>query len=459
MLRRFSWRDKLQSIKSWPRWKRYTLVALVSPPVLAALFALLFYANLHHRASAMTELAMPHFPLPTPTQRLLIIAPHCDDETLGVGGLIAEARAAGIAVHVIFLTNGDAFPAACALVTRKLPPQSSDYVKLGALRQQEALRALKELGVGPESVTFLGYPDRGIRALWETNWAPTSPYRSPYTQKSSTVSKPYCGQSLLTDLTEQIERIAPTDIFVTHPADDHQDHSLAATFTEAALKRSQRPHPLLHYYIVHRGDWPLPQGYAPHLPLVPPAGLTTADTNWRTLSLPKTAQTAKERALNQYSSQLKLCERQLKSFLRSSEVFGQLTEPTVTDGHTGSARDGQGDDVVRFANPASDLTRLDVHLEKQSIQVTLNLRGGATPGVRYALHLRSEKGTFLARTLQSPYLSQPGSNQLTCSIPLTELKASSLPLGETLWISAETGMTARYIVDQTGYRRFKLQRP
>ncbi|TQN28772.1 LmbE family N-acetylglucosaminyl deacetylase [Haloactinospora alba] len=40
-------------------------------------------------------------------QRLLILAPHPDDETLGCGGLMHKAKAAGAEVHVQFLTVGD----------------------------------------------------------------------------------------------------------------------------------------------------------------------------------------------------------------------------------------------------------------------------------------------------------------------------------------------------------------
>jgi LmbE family N-acetylglucosaminyl deacetylase len=40
-------------------------------------------------------------------QRILILAPHPDDETLGCGGLISKAKAAGAEVYVQFLTVGD----------------------------------------------------------------------------------------------------------------------------------------------------------------------------------------------------------------------------------------------------------------------------------------------------------------------------------------------------------------
>jgi LmbE family N-acetylglucosaminyl deacetylase len=44
--------------------------------------------------------------------RVLLLAPHPDDETLGAGGLIAQARAAGATVSVVLLTAGEAEPGA-----------------------------------------------------------------------------------------------------------------------------------------------------------------------------------------------------------------------------------------------------------------------------------------------------------------------------------------------------------
>lgn len=42
-----------------------------------------------------------------PQQRILILAPHPDDETLGCGGLVSKAKSAGAEVYVQFLTVGD----------------------------------------------------------------------------------------------------------------------------------------------------------------------------------------------------------------------------------------------------------------------------------------------------------------------------------------------------------------
>ena len=81
---------------------------------------------------------------------LLVLAPHADDESLGCGGLIAQAVAAGVPVHVAVLTDGS-----------KSHPNSLTYPapRLAALRQREAADAVAILGVAPERLCFLGYPD------------------------------------------------------------------------------------------------------------------------------------------------------------------------------------------------------------------------------------------------------------------------------------------------------------
>ena len=41
------------------------------------------------------------------TDRVLVLAPHPDDEVLGTGGVLSEAVRRGIPTRVVFLTNGD----------------------------------------------------------------------------------------------------------------------------------------------------------------------------------------------------------------------------------------------------------------------------------------------------------------------------------------------------------------
>ncbi|MDQ3549373.1 MAG: PIG-L family deacetylase [Chloroflexota bacterium] len=83
----------------------------------------------------------------------LIVAPHQDDESLGCGGAIALLSDAGMAVHVVFVSDGSGSHPA----SRRFPAPA-----LTTLREREALAALAILGVQPTSVTFLRLPDRYV---------------------------------------------------------------------------------------------------------------------------------------------------------------------------------------------------------------------------------------------------------------------------------------------------------
>jgi LmbE family N-acetylglucosaminyl deacetylase len=80
----------------------------------------------------------------------LILAPHPDDESLGCGGLIAAACAAGLPPVVVILTDG----AASHPGSRSHPP-----ARLAAVREAEALAALAILGLPQEHVFFCRAPD------------------------------------------------------------------------------------------------------------------------------------------------------------------------------------------------------------------------------------------------------------------------------------------------------------
>lgn len=88
-------------------------------------------------------------------QRALILAPHADDESLGCGGLIAAASAAGIAPIVAILTDGAAsHPGSLAF-----PPE-----RLRRVREAEAVRATGLLGLPPKNLHFMRRPDTQLSA-------------------------------------------------------------------------------------------------------------------------------------------------------------------------------------------------------------------------------------------------------------------------------------------------------
>ncbi|MBS42709.1 MAG: hypothetical protein CMH83_05995 [Nocardioides sp.] len=81
--------------------------------------------------------------------RLVVVAAHPDDESLGAGGLIATAADAGLDVYVVLLTAGEA--------SRYAEPDSTRHT-LATMRLAEMERALTHLA--PENtLVFLGAPD------------------------------------------------------------------------------------------------------------------------------------------------------------------------------------------------------------------------------------------------------------------------------------------------------------
>ncbi|CAA9528982.1 MAG: hypothetical protein AVDCRST_MAG31-2160 [uncultured Sphingomonas sp.] len=80
----------------------------------------------------------------------LVLAPHPDDESLGCGGLIAEACAIGLPPAVVVLTDG----AMSHPSSLSHPPS-----RLRVLRRAEARAAVAALGLRCERLHFLNLPD------------------------------------------------------------------------------------------------------------------------------------------------------------------------------------------------------------------------------------------------------------------------------------------------------------
>lgn len=113
-------------------------------------------------------------PLPLAhARRVLVLAPHPDDECIGCGGLIVALRRRGVPVKVVLVSDGGG--------AGGLPPEAA------AIRQREFDAALRRLGV--EEQAKLGFVDGDLHAsaglpdairdavrAWSPNWllAPTS---------------------------------------------------------------------------------------------------------------------------------------------------------------------------------------------------------------------------------------------------------------------------------------------
>jgi LmbE family N-acetylglucosaminyl deacetylase len=88
-------------------------------------------------------------------ERVVVLAPHMDDETIGCGGAVARHIQAGGNVHVVFLTDGR--NGSSQLRQLKGEARRAEQLRLVGIRKEEAQRALHKLGV--HSVSFFDGED------------------------------------------------------------------------------------------------------------------------------------------------------------------------------------------------------------------------------------------------------------------------------------------------------------
>lgn len=170
----------------------------------------------------------------TRNRPIVVVAPHPDDESLGVGGLIAMARREEQDVTLVLVTDGTASH-----------PNSLRYQKqeLAALRRAELAEAGRLLGLGQDRIHELGLSDAA---------APTS--------------GPLFEQSLLA-MSDIIAETGAKTIFVPWMGDPHCDHQMAALMGDRM--RHLLPHVTLWSYPIW--GWHLPATHQIAAP--PPVGV------------------------------------------------------------------------------------------------------------------------------------------------------------------------------------------
>ncbi len=94
--------------------------------------------------------------------RLLVIAPHPDDETIGCGLLIQQVLAAGGAVRLVLLTDGDNNPWPQRYIERRLHIDTAARRRWGFRRRGEVTRAIAHLGLSPSALHPLGWLDMDV---------------------------------------------------------------------------------------------------------------------------------------------------------------------------------------------------------------------------------------------------------------------------------------------------------
>ncbi len=343
-------------------------------------------------------------------ERIVVVAPHSDDEALASGGLIHQAVKAGKRVDVILITNGDGFALATGRAYRRLRASPQRFIEFGQIRQKESLQACAQLGVPENRVYALGYPDRGIRAMWYDHWEEGNPYQSPFTRVTAVpypaalrFGAPYAGESLVKDLMALFRRLRPTLVVGPHLNDAHIDHWSTHNFVRyalALLEEAGEMSPLYLGYLVHRGNWPAPKGLHRSKPLVPPASMLRGDWRWLWYGLEPDTIERKHEAILLYRTQIAILRRYMISFVRVNEIFsphsvsvvpniGRIPEPTAWPYSRGRVLNPEKDTVVRRLQGAANITGLDAVEAEGRLLVRIDLRTAVSREVLYRLYVRA----------------------------------------------------------------------
>ena len=162
--------------------------------------------------------------------RLLVVAPHPDDETIANGLLIQRVRAAGGEVGIVLLTDGDNNPWPQRWMERRLYIDADGRRRWGARRHAELLLAMQRLGLPASALQQLHWPDLGVTCRL--------------------LSAP---RAAVAALTAAITAFRPDVVVAPAMGDRHPDHGSAHVLVRLALAPMPSA-PTLLTYMVHGSE-------------------------------------------------------------------------------------------------------------------------------------------------------------------------------------------------------------
>lgn len=186
--------------------------------------------------------------------RIMILAPHPDDEILSCAGLMQQTPS-GHQIWVVLATNGDYCGREAA-----------------AVRLQESQKALQQLNIKNSGIIPLGFGDTGMSeadsflnrlycAQPDTLYASFVSDHSylPLNDNSSDFeSMPYTRNGFKASLRRALLRCCPDIIYTASQHDAHGDHRALFFFLQEVLSELNI-RPIVRQYMIHGGDdkaWP-----------------------------------------------------------------------------------------------------------------------------------------------------------------------------------------------------------
>lgn len=344
--------------------------------VLFSLFILFLAASSFAQNPPQDIQSIPDF---TKNDRVLILAPHPDDETIGASGVIQRALKSGASVFVACYTSGDANELAFIIYEKRFTFRKGEFLHMGEVRRKETISAMKFLGVDENNIFFLGYPDFGTMEIMLKFWGPVRPYKSIFTRVRNVPYKDdlsygalYIGENILEDVGNLLLHVRPTKIFVSSPADTNGDHQSLYLFLKIALwdLSAKLKAPEIYPYLVHCIGWPKPRGFHPELKLGPPAGFISRQLAWKKFELKPEEIENKKKAIGFYKSQIPYNPQYLPTFARKNELFGDYLSIALDD--SGPGDDIKWHDSYGPEDALMDFASLDKALQVQDDDVFLS---------------------------------------------------------------------------------------
>jgi LmbE family N-acetylglucosaminyl deacetylase len=155
-------------------------------------------------------------------RRIIVFAPHPDDETLGCGGTIAKKIAEGYEVLIVVMTDGRFLLQNSSETNSCLMPE-----QVKKIRRAEVLKATKILGVPEKNVIFLDFVDCTLK------------------ENKKTAEE---------NVTMILEKFPPSEVYFPHEKDNHPDHKATNHIVQTVFKKLNLKPMMYRYSIAQKFD-------------------------------------------------------------------------------------------------------------------------------------------------------------------------------------------------------------
>ncbi len=424
---------------------------------------------------------LPVFPMEYPqgpslnqSDRLLVVAPHPDDEVICNGGIVRYAVENHIPVKVVVVSDGD------------------DTKNSPLIRHNETINGTKILGLNEDNIIFLGYHDGSIRNLLNDNWNYNTPFTAPDGSTNSHYpysyqqNATYCGNNLASNLETVINDFHPTIIVYPSGDDEQLDHQATSGFIEYVTIKTEYNGSKYTYLLHLPPNWPYQRSYYPDYYLTPPNELINVENGpkWYFFNINTINERLKEEAMYAYKTQI-TSSSYLLSFLRKNELYAVYPPLTVKIKSSANNSlndyfnvsevpptlfyDAKGDGKYKGDPPSMDIVSVGIDLNNEGGFLSIKTEGPPVSSATYSIKLNIFKSSGTERIIikahhgSAQLIRDTSGNSSTEKIPLIvrnnsmvfKIPPSLFNNSSKFIISADTSLNSA-IHDQTPWRVIKI---